>query len=62
MTDEARLDSLEFNARQLAGRVRHLEKLLDTKASPVWKRLWWRIDGYPAWYHVGPRRHRPWHR
>jgi len=38
------IESLWTNYRQLAGRVRLLEKMLDTKSSPWWKRLWWRID------------------
>lgn len=60
---DARLESLEFNYRQLAGRVRLLEKMLDTKATPLWKRVWFRIDGWPAWYHVAAQRQwRPWHR
>ena len=61
-TVEARLASLEFNVVQLAGRIRLLEKMIDTKASPWWKRLWFRIDGWPAWYEVAERRsRRPWH-
>ena len=54
-------ESLWFNLNQLAGRVRTLEKMLDTKDSPWWKRLWWRLDGFPPWYRVGPRSRRPWH-
>lgn len=58
----ARLASLEFNNNQLGGRVRLLEKMLDTKATPLWRRIWFRIDGWPAWYHVAERRQwRPWH-
>lgn len=61
--EEARthIASLWINQRDLAGRVRLLEKMLDTKDSPWWKRLWWRIDGWPAWYRVGRRSRRPWH-
>ena len=55
------IESLWLNVNQLAGRVRLLEKMLDTKDSPWWKRLWWRLDGFPAWYRVGPRKRRPWH-
>lgn len=56
------IDSLWVNYRQLAGRVRTLEKMIDTKDSPWWKRLWFRIDGWPAWYRVVERRSwRPWH-
>ena len=54
--------SLWINYRQLAGRVRLIEKMIDTKDSPWWKRLWWRLDGWPPWYRVGPRAKRPWRR
>lgn len=47
---------------ELSGRVRHLEKMLDTLGSPWWKRLWFRVDGYAPWYVVERRRQwRPWH-
>ena len=59
---EARLDSLELNDRQLAKRVRYLEELIETRDSAWWKRLWWRLDGFPPWYRVGSRSGRPWHR
>jgi len=55
------IKSLKFNYEQLAGRVRLLEKMLDTKDSPWWKRVWFRLDGWPPWYRVGPRSKRPWH-
>jgi hypothetical protein len=58
----AEIASLWVNIRELSGRVRTLEKALDTKSSPWWRRLWWRIDGWPAWYQVGSRSWRPWHR
>lgn len=65
---ERRLDSLEavaaslqVNDEQLAARVRYLEKLIDTRDTRWWKRLWFRIDGWPPWYRVGPRKPRPWH-
>jgi hypothetical protein len=53
--------SLALNDEQLAARVRYLEKLIDTKNSSWWKRLWWRVDGWPPWYRVGPRARRWWH-
>jgi hypothetical protein len=59
LLDEARAAAISA----LAARVRTLEKMLDTKATPLWKRVWFRIDGWPAWYHVAARREwRPWHR
>lgn len=62
LLNEPEIASLRTNYVTLAARVRLLEKMLDTKASPWWWRLWWRIDGWPAWYRVGPRAPRPWHR
>ena len=59
---QAELASLKFNHTQLEHRVRHLEKLIDTRDSRWWKRLWWRCDGFPPWYRVGERAWRPWHR
>jgi hypothetical protein len=59
----AELDSLAFNDEQLAGRVRTLEKLIDTRATPTWKRLWFRLDGWPPWYVLGVEpAWRPWRR
>lgn len=61
---EAELVSLKFNDEQLAGRVRHLEKCLDTLQTPLWKRCWFRIDGWPGQRNLNaPKRAwRPWHR
>jgi hypothetical protein len=57
---DAEIASLKFNHAQLEARVRYLEKLIDTRDSRWWKRLWWRIDGFPPWYQVGTRSRRPW--
>lgn len=53
--------SLQLNDQLLADRVRRLEKMIDTRDSRWWKRLWWRVDGWPPWYQVGPRTRRFWH-
>lgn len=60
----AELDSLIVNDEQLAGRVRDLEKRFDTLQSPWWKRLWFRIDGWPGIRDLNADRRawRPWHR
>jgi hypothetical protein len=55
-------ESTQINIDELQRRVRYLEKVIDTKSSPWYKRLWWRIDGWPAWYEVGPKRKRWWHK
>lgn len=66
--DEASVDAVLashwVNLVQLAARVRDLEKRLDTLQSPWWKRLWFRIDGWPGIRDLNaPRRAwRPWHR
>ena len=58
----AEVESLKVNNEQLCARVRHLEKQLDTAGSPWWKLLWFRIDGWPAWWIVATKRSwRPWH-
>lgn len=63
MCDSARCDSLELNFKLLAGHVRDIEKRFETLNSPLWKRLLFRIDGWPAWHYVAQKpRWRPWHR
>ena len=59
----AEIDSLKTNDEQLADRVRHVEKCLDTLQTPLWKRIWFRIDGWPGQSNLNaPRRAwRPWH-
>lgn len=61
--DDARLASLELNQRQQAARIRTLEKMLDTRATPLWRRIVFRLDGWPSWTIVVDRpAWRPWHR
>jgi hypothetical protein len=63
VSDEARVASLEFNQDQLAARVRLLEKMLDTRSTPLWRRVVFRLDGWPAWHVVAERPvWRPWRR
>lgn len=59
VTDE--IDSLIFNNEQQAARIRQLEKMMDTRATPLWKRMVFRIDGWPSWAYVASRpAWRPW--
>lgn len=44
----AEIDSLITNHEQQAGRIRHLEKCLETLQSPLWKRIWFRIQRWPG--------------
>lgn len=61
---EAEIESLWTNIGLLSDRVRDTEKRFDTLQSPWWKRLWFRIDGWPGIRDLNaPRRaRRPWHR
>lgn len=60
----AEIASLKVNVEQLQDRVRFLEKCLDTLQSPLWKRIWFRIDGWPGQRNLNAsqRAWRPWHR
>lgn len=59
----AEIDSLLVNVEQLAARVRYLEKTLDTRDSPLWKRAVFRADGWPSWPTVAREpAWRPWRR
>jgi hypothetical protein len=53
----------ELNLLQLERRLRTVEKLLDTRATPLWRRILFRLDGWPSWSVVAPRpAWRPWRR
>jgi hypothetical protein len=57
------LESLAFNDQQLAGRVRRLEKMIDTRSTALWRRVLFRLDGWAAWHVVAERpAWRPWRR
>jgi len=43
---EARIASLEINRLKDASRIRLLEKWVDTVSSPLWKRIWFVMQGY----------------
>ena len=60
--DEANRESLWFNYRQLAGRVRALEKLVDVWDSPWWKLALFVLDGWPLKRVVARPQWRPWRR
>ena len=61
---EAEIESLWINIGLLFDRVRDTEKRFDTLQSPWWKRLWFRIDGWPGIRDLNApqRAWRPWHR
>lgn len=69
MTDEldslrAEVESLKVNREQHADRIRDMEKRFDTLQTPLWKRIWFRIDGWPGQRDLNAKRRakRPWHR
>ena len=47
----------------LVGRIEEIESVLSTLGTPLWKRFWFRVNGWPAWYINAPEpKHRPWHK
>jgi hypothetical protein len=58
----AHIESLWFNQRQTAQRVRQLEKLVDVWDSPAWKLALFVIDGWPLRRVVQRPQWRPWRR
>ena len=63
MNFEAEIKSLKVNQTQLWAELRDVQKRLDTPQSPLWKRLWFRIDGWPGIRDLNAERRawRPWH-
>jgi hypothetical protein len=60
---EVHIDALQARCGELERRLRHAEKQLDTLGSPWWKRLAFRLNGWPPWWIVADRpAWRPWHR
>lgn len=60
---EAEIASLKANQDQLWAEVRDHGKRFDTLQTPLWKRIWFRIDGWPGQCNLnGKRAWRPWHR
>ena len=58
---KAQLESIELNQRIQADRIRKLEKVIDTRATPLWKRVVFRVDGWPSWaYLADSPSWRPW--
>lgn len=48
-TVEMRLDVLERRVWSLRHQVQQDHELLETLASPPWRRLWWFVQGYRLW-------------
>lgn len=73
MTADRRFDSFENCApvvrshesqlRELQRRLRYVEKILDTRATPWWKRVVFWLDGWGPWWQIRPwPAWRPWRR
>ena len=43
---KAQIDSLNANRITMAKRIRDLEEYVDTVSSPMWKRIWFVIQGW----------------
>jgi hypothetical protein len=63
MSRDAEINSLIVNVEQLQHRTRDLEQRLDTLQTRWWKRLLFRIDGWPGQNDLNAtgRAWRPWH-
>ena len=61
---EARVKSLEANLEQWQHMTRDHEQRFDTLQTPLWKRVWFRIDGWPGQCNLNAEKRswRPWHR
>ena len=57
---EAHVNGLRQRQEQLETRLRLVEKALDTRATPLWRRIWFRVDGFRSWPYVERRRSRRW--
>lgn len=59
----AELDSLRINFEQLWEKTMDHEQRFDTLQTPWWKRVWFRIDGWPGHRDLNAERRarRPWH-
>ncbi len=54
--------SMDVRMKELERQVRDHDKRFDTLQTPWWKRVWFKVDGWP-WYNLnGTQRRRPWHR
>lgn len=59
----ARLNAQESQLRALYDEVRFMQKQLATLGSPWWRRLLFRLDGWPPWWIVADApTWRPWRR
>lgn len=58
---KAEIESLQVNQTEIYRRLRLVEKQLDTRATPLWRRILFRLDGWPSWTIVAQKpQWRPW--
>jgi hypothetical protein len=46
---ESEIEALKQQVKSLRTEVRRIDELVDTIASPPWKRAWFFIQGYRLW-------------
>ena len=62
-SQDAEITSLWTNVTQLHGKVRTVEKVVETRITTrLWKQIWFLIDGWPWHKIVDKPRWRPWRR
>lgn len=64
MSDEQLLRSLTVKVELLEHRLSDIDQRLDTLQTSLWKRVWFRIDGWPGQCDLNAERPawRPWRR
>lgn len=63
MMDKLLLESIQVNVQQMQQELSDIRQRLDTLQTPLWKRIWFRIDGWPGQTNLNAdkRQWRPWH-
>ncbi len=68
---EAAVNSLRVNDAEHARLLKVIQDVLDTRDTPLWRRVWFRLDGWQSWGRIHTRlvrgeeikrAWRPWHR
>jgi hypothetical protein len=62
MTDEE-VRSIYGRLDRIEGELSDIQQRFDTLQTPLWKRIWFRIDGWPGQNDLNAERRawRPWH-
>jgi hypothetical protein len=65
-SDEGRLrdDSQDARIKELERKVSDMDQRFDTLQTPLWKRIWFRVDGWPGQRNLNAESPawRPWRR